>query len=64
MNSPERQLEDELVSINGVPVTQIELKTLGINTLNFPHRAIEQIVEYKTDTATATRARSSLAMMA
>jgi len=31
MNAPERQLEDELVSINGVPVTKIELKTLGIN---------------------------------
>ena len=31
--------------INGVPVTQIELKTLGIN----PRRAMEQIVEYKND---------------
>jgi len=28
-----------------VPVTQIELKTLGIN----PRRAMEQIVEYKND---------------
>ncbi len=36
---------DVLLLINGVPVTQIELKTLGIN----PRRAIEQIVEYKTD---------------
>ena len=31
--------------INGVPVTQIELKTLGIN----PRRAMEQIVEYEND---------------
>jgi type I restriction enzyme R subunit len=36
---------DVLLLINGVPVTQIELKTLGIN----PRRAIEQIVDYKTD---------------
>ncbi len=36
---------DVLLLINGVPVVQIELKTLGIN----PRRAIEQIVEYKTD---------------
>lgn len=36
---------DVLVLINGVPVVQIELKTLGIN----PRRAIEQIVEYKND---------------
>src|SRR5687767_3799201 len=36
---------DVLVLINGVPVAQIELKTLGIN----PRRAIEQIVEYKND---------------
>src|SRR4051812_31392601 len=36
---------DVLLLINGVPVTQIELKTLGIN----PRRAIEQIVEYKND---------------
>jgi len=28
-----------------MPVTQIELKTLGIN----PRRAMEQIVEYKKD---------------
>ena len=34
---------DVLLLINGVPVVQIELKTLGIN----PRRAIEQIVEYK-----------------
>ena len=36
---------DVLLLINGVPVVQIELKTLGIN----PRRAIEQIVEYKND---------------
>jgi len=36
---------DVLVLINGIPVAQIELKTLGIN----PRRAIEQIVEYKND---------------
>jgi type I restriction enzyme R subunit len=36
---------DVLLLINGVPVIQIELKTLGIN----PRRAIEQIVEYKND---------------
>ncbi|MFM0233275.1 type I restriction endonuclease subunit R [Paraburkholderia sediminicola] len=36
---------DVLLLINGVPVVQIELKTLGIN----PRRAIEQVVEYKSD---------------
>jgi type I restriction enzyme R subunit len=36
---------DVLLLINGVPVTQIELKSLGIN----PRRAIEQIVDYKND---------------
>ena len=36
---------DVILLINGVPVAQIELKTLGIN----PRRAIEQIVEYKND---------------
>jgi len=36
---------DVLLLINGVPVTQIELKTVGIN----PRRAIEQIVDYKND---------------
>ena len=34
---------DVLMLINGIPVAQVELKTLGIN----PRRAIEQIVEYK-----------------
>ena len=34
---------DVLLLINGVPVVQIELKTLGIN----PRRAMEQIVDYK-----------------
>jgi type I restriction enzyme, R subunit len=36
---------DVMLLINGVPVVQIELKTLGIN----PRRAMEQIVEYKND---------------
>lgn len=36
---------DVILLINGVPVVQIELKTLGIS----PRRAMEQIVEYKTD---------------
>ena len=36
---------DVLLLINGVPVVQIELKTLGIN----PRRAIKQIVDYKND---------------
>ena len=35
---------DVLLLINGVPVVQIELKTLGIS----PRRAMEQIVEYMT----------------
>ncbi len=36
---------DVLILINGVPVVQIELKTLTIS----PRRAMEQIVEYKND---------------
>jgi type I restriction enzyme R subunit len=36
---------DVLLLVNGVPVVQIELKTLAIS----PRRAIEQIVEYKND---------------
>ncbi len=36
---------DVILLINGVPVVQIELKTLQIS----PRRAIEQIVEYKND---------------
>ena len=36
---------DVILLINGVPVVQIELKTLGIN----PRRAMEQIVEYKNE---------------
>ena len=36
---------DVLLLINGVPVVQIELKTLGVS----PRRAMEQIVEYKND---------------
>ena len=45
MASEERKLEEDLQLINGVPVAQIELKTLGINA----RRAIEQTVEYKLD---------------
>jgi type I restriction enzyme R subunit len=37
---------DVILLINGVPVVQIELKSLGINA----RRAMEQIVEYKNDT--------------
>ena len=36
---------DVILLINGVPVVQIELKTLGIS----PRRAMEQIVDYKRD---------------
>ncbi len=36
---------DVILLINGVPVVQIELKTVGIS----PRRAMEQIVEYKND---------------
>ena len=36
---------DVIVLINGVPVVQIELKSLGIS----PQRAMEQIVDYKND---------------
>ena len=36
---------DVLLLINGVPVAQVELKTLGVS----PRRAMEQIVEYKND---------------
>ncbi|MFZ4776111.1 MAG: type I restriction endonuclease, partial [Terrimicrobiaceae bacterium] len=36
---------DVLLLINGVPIVQVELKTLGVN----PRRAMEQIVEYKND---------------
>ena len=36
---------DVILLINGIPVVQIELKTLGIS----PRRAIEQIVDYKND---------------
>ncbi len=37
---------DAILLINGVPVVQIELKTLQIS----PRRAIQQIVDYKNDT--------------
>jgi type I restriction enzyme, R subunit len=40
-----RHRYDVILLINGVPVVQIELKTLGLT----PRRAIEQIVEYKND---------------
>ena len=36
---------DVMLLINGVPVVQIEVKTLGIS----PRRAMEQIVDYKND---------------
>ena len=36
---------DVILLINGIPVVQIELKTLEIN----PRKAMEQIVEYKND---------------
>jgi type I restriction enzyme R subunit len=36
---------DVILLINGLPLVQIELKTLGIT----PRRAMEQIVEYKND---------------
>lgn len=36
---------DVMLLINGVPVAQIELKTLGIS----PRRAMEQIIDYKND---------------
>ncbi len=36
---------DVILLINGVPVVQVELKTLSIS----PRRAMEQIVEYKHD---------------
>ncbi|HVU32373.1 MAG TPA: type I restriction endonuclease subunit R [Opitutaceae bacterium] len=36
---------DVILLINGVPVVQFELKTLGVN----PRRAMEQIVDYKAD---------------
>ncbi|MEQ9588016.1 MAG: type I restriction endonuclease subunit R [Parvibaculaceae bacterium] len=36
---------DVMILINGVPVVQVELKTLGIS----PRRAMEQIVDYKND---------------
>ncbi|MCB0413365.1 MAG: type I restriction endonuclease subunit R [Bdellovibrionales bacterium] len=36
---------DVMLLINGVPVAQVELKTLEIN----PRRAMEQIVDYKND---------------
>ncbi|MDF1481687.1 type I restriction endonuclease subunit R [Extensimonas sp. H3M7-6] len=36
---------DVILLINGVPVVQIELKTLAVS----PRRAIEQIVDYKND---------------
>lgn len=36
---------DVILLMNGLPVVQIELKTIGIN----PRRAMEQIVQYKHD---------------
>ena len=39
------QRYDVILLVNGLPLVQIELKTLGIN----PRRAMEQIVEYRND---------------
>ena len=39
------QRYDVILLINGLPLVQIELKTLGIN----PRRAMEQIIEYRND---------------
>lgn len=39
------QRYDVILLINGLPLVQIELKTLGVN----PRRAMEQIVRYKND---------------
>lgn len=36
---------DVILLINGLPLVQIELKTIGIN----PRRAMEQVVQYKND---------------
>ncbi len=36
---------DVIILLNGIPVVQIELKNIGVNT----RRAMEQIVEYKND---------------
>ena len=36
---------DVILLINGIPVAQVELKTLGVS----PRRAMEQIVDYKAD---------------
>jgi len=36
---------DVLLLVNGIPVVQVELKTLGVN----PRRAMEQIAQYKSD---------------
>lgn len=36
---------DVILLLNGLPVVQIELKTIGIN----PRRAMEQVVQYKND---------------
>ena len=49
---------DVILLINGVPVVQVELKTLGVN----PRRAMEQIVEYKNDPGNGY-ARSLLCFM-
>lgn len=39
------QRYDVIILINGLPIVQVELKTLDIN----PRRAIQQIVDYKND---------------
>src|SRR6202035_5183824 len=44
---------DVILLINGVPVVQIELKTLGIS----PRRAMEQIVDYKSQLPASRQTR-------
>ena len=46
---------DVMLLINGVPVVQIELKTLAVSA----RRAMQQIVDYKTDPAMVTARRCS-----
>ena len=40
---------DVILLINGVPVVQIELKTLPIDPIRGPRSAMQQIVDYKND---------------
>ena len=40
------QRYDVIILINGLPIVQIELKTLEVS----PRRAMQQVVDYKNDT--------------